>query len=58
MSNHSIQKLDELINDLSLNKAEIQYLQWKSEVQNVAKGDNDIFLLHANQKFPSVIFYK
>ncbi len=43
MSNHSIQKLDELIYDLSLNKAEIQYLQWKSEVQNVAKGDNDIF---------------
>ena len=47
MSKHSVQKLEELLNDLSLNKDEIQYLEWKSEVQNVAKGDDNIYLLQA-----------
>jgi hypothetical protein len=42
MSAHSCQNLDELVEDLKLNKAEIQYMEWKSEVQQVAKGDNYI----------------
>ncbi|XP_028394843.1 uncharacterized protein LOC114518989 [Dendronephthya gigantea] len=39
MSKHSLQKLDESVDDLSLGKAEIKYSDWKSEVQNVAKAE-------------------
>jgi hypothetical protein len=37
MSNHSNQNLDEVINDLSFNKDEIEYVEWKSDVQKSLK---------------------
>ena len=39
MSAHSSQNLDELVEDLKLDKTGIKYMEWKSEVQQVAKGD-------------------
>lgn len=38
MSTRSMQQLDELVQDLKLDKANVRYLEWKSEVQKVATG--------------------